>query len=37
VEKVERPVTPKFKAWVKIQTIDHVKYEDVIKFEWCVE
>ncbi|TGO07031.1 hypothetical protein BTUL_0344g00020 [Botrytis tulipae] len=35
--RLERPVTPKFKAWVSIHTIQNVTYEDVTKFSWSIE
>ncbi|KPM44964.1 hypothetical protein AK830_g1629 [Neonectria ditissima] len=30
----ERPVTPRFKAWVRIETIENVTYDNVTKFHW---
>ncbi|KAH7109747.1 hypothetical protein B0J13DRAFT_202376 [Dactylonectria estremocensis] len=30
----ERPVTPRFKAWVRIYTLENVTYENVTKFRW---
>ncbi|RMZ69246.1 Arsenite methyltransferase [Pyrenophora seminiperda CCB06] len=32
----ERPLTSKFKPWVRINTLENVKYEDVTKFRWSV-
>jgi hypothetical protein len=33
--QLERPVTPKFKAWVRIHAIPNVTYGDVNKFFWA--
>ncbi|KAG7429440.1 hypothetical protein Forpi1262_v009491 [Fusarium oxysporum f. sp. raphani] len=30
----ERPVTPRFKAWVRINTIENVTYDNITKFHW---
>jgi hypothetical protein len=32
--KLERPVTPKFKAWVRIHAIPNITYSHVDKFFW---
>jgi hypothetical protein len=31
---LERPVTPKFKAWVRIHAIPNITYSHVDKFFW---
>ncbi|KAH9897457.1 hypothetical protein F4778DRAFT_743655 [Xylariomycetidae sp. FL2044] len=33
----EPPVSPKFKAWVRIHTLDNVTYDNVTKFLWVKE
>ena len=32
--RVERPVTPKFRAWVSVHKIEDVTSGDVCKFSW---